>query len=279
MAMAINAPVDANGRLWLNDLRASTNTPPLRPRVPLWAGESVIGSVEPDFLSQKALQPLLDGRKQLLKKERPPSLGWRLLGDITASLNKLAHALNSANLGGGWRGEQLAVHDQLGHLKGTVERAAVRPLGIATRAVHLAACTADGRHWVQQRSLTKSNNPGLWDTLMGGMVSSADTIQSALERETWEEAGLRLDQLNDLAHCGVLAIRQPARDGNGASYVVEDIDWFSCTVPDGMLPVNQDGEVAQFVLMTSDEVMSAMQRGEFTTEAALILAEVMGVLR
>ena len=276
--VAVDAAVNVNGLPWLNDLRASANTPPLRPRVPLWAGESIIGSVEPDFLSQTALQPFLYGREQLLKEEQSSSLGWRLLGDVSTSLNQLAKALNSANLGGAWRGEQLAVHDQLGHLKGTVERAAVRLLGIATRAVHLAARTADGRHWVQQRSLTKANDPGLWDTLMGGMVSSADTIQSALERETWEEAGLRLDQLNDLARGGVLAIRQPARDGNGAGYVVEDIDWFTCTVPDGVLPVNQDGEVAQFVLMTSGEVMAAMQRGEFPTEAALILIEVLGVL-
>ena len=276
--VAVDAAVDVNGLPWLNDLRASANTPPLRPRVPLWAGESAIGSVEPDFFNQKDLQPIFNGREQLLKEERPSSLGWRLLGDVSTSLNQLAKALNSANLGGVWRGEQLAVHDQFGHLKGSVERAAVRPLGITTRAVHLAARTADGRHWIQQRSLTKSNDPGLYDTLMGGMVSSADTIQSALERETWEEAGLRLDQFNDLARGGVLAIRQPARDGNGAGYVVEDIDWFTCTVPDGVLPVNQDGEVAQFVLMTSGEVMAAMQRGEFTTEAALILAEVMGVL-
>ena len=271
MAVAVDA-------IWLHKLRVSANTPPLRPRVPLWAGESAIGSVEPDFFNQKALQPLFNGCEQLLNKEHPSSLGWRLLGDVSTSLDQLAKALNSANLGGAWRGEQLAVRDQFGHLKGTIERAAVRPLGIATQAVHLAARTADGRHWVQQRSLTKSNDPGLWDTLMGGMVSSADTIQSALERETWEEAGLRLDQLQNLVRGGVLAIRQPARDGNGAGYVVEDIDWFTCTVPNGVLPVNQDGEVAQFVLMTSDEVISAMQRGEFTAEAALILIEVMGVL-
>ena len=102
---------------WLDKLRASANMPPLRPRVPLWAGESAIGSVEPDFLSQNALQPFLYRREQLLKEERLPSLGWRLLGDVSTSLDQLAKALHSANLGGAWRGEQLAVHDQLGHLK------------------------------------------------------------------------------------------------------------------------------------------------------------------
>lgn len=261
---------------WLRDLRASVDVPPLRPRVQLWVGQSVIGSVEPDFLSQKALKPLLFGCEQLLIKEQKTMPGWHLLGDVTAGLDQLAKALHIAGLGGAWRGEQLAVHDQLGQLKGTVERAAVRPLGIATQAVHLAARSPDGRHWVQQRALNKSNDPGKWDTLMGGMVSSADTLASALERETWEEAGLALSHLQDLATGGVLAIRQPARDGNGAGYVVEDIIWSTCIVPDGVLPVNQDGEVAQFKLMTSEEVIAVMQRGEFTAEAALILAELMG---
>lgn len=266
--------LDAN---WLRRLRASVQMPPLRPRVPLLAGPSTIGSVEPDFFRQKALQSLFCEGKQLLKSESSPAGPWRLLGDVSTSLDQIAKALNRASLAGAWRGEQLAVHDQFGKLIGTVERAAVRPLGIATQAVHLAARTAEGCHWVQQRSLTKSNDPGLWDTLMGGMVSSAETIESALARETWEEAGLGLDQLHSTVHGGVLEIRQPARDGNGAGYVVEDITWYASTVPSGVVPVNQDGEVAQFKLMTADEVMAAVQRGEFTTEAALILMAVMGV--
>ena len=126
--------------------------------------------------------------------------------------------------------------------------------------------------------MNKSNDPGLWDTLMGGMVSSADTIDTALSRETWEEAGLKLSQLQDLSRGGVLSIRKPAIDGNGAGYVVEEIDWYACIIPDGVVPANQDGEVAQFRLMQTDEVVAAMQRGEFTAEAALILVEVMGFL-
>ena len=68
---------------WLRKLRASANMPPLRPRVPLWAGVSAIGCVEPDFLGQKSLQPYLYGRELLLKEEQPSALGWRLLGDVS----------------------------------------------------------------------------------------------------------------------------------------------------------------------------------------------------
>ena len=264
-------------REWLRALRAAAIQAPLRPRVPLWAGESVIGSVEPDFLHQIALQPMADGRHPLLKEERPGRLGWRLMGDVTTSLNRVAAALHEAGLAGAWRNEQLAVPDQLGHRKGTVERAAVRPLGITTLAVHLVGQAPDGRFWVQQRAFDKANDPGLWDTLMGGMVSAADTVETALARETWEEAGLHVADLQAMRYGGRLTICGPSSDGQGAGYVNENIDWYGCTVPEGLAPHNQDGEVVQFALMDSGQLLQAMQQGDFTLEAGLILSEVMGL--
>lgn len=262
---------------WLRALRASASVPPLRPRVPLWAGQSVIGSVEPALLNDKALHAMLDVVEPLLQQEHPLELGWRLLGDVTTSLNQLARALYGAGLAGEWRSEQLAVHDQFDHRKGTVERAAVRPLGIATAAVHLIGQTADGCHWVQKRSMKKSNDPGLWDTLVGGMVSAADTGETALERETWEEAGLKIPALQNVVYGGRVVTRRPCAEGKGTAYVIEDIDWYRCTVPDGVVPVNQDGEVERFALVDSEYLLQAMQRGEFTMEATLILADLLGL--
>ncbi len=208
--------------------------------------------------------------------------GWHLAGDVTVGLNLLAGRLHALGLAGAWRDEQLAVCDLQGHpgqtgqRLGTIERAAVRPLGIATQAVHLVGQAPGGRFWVQQRSFDKPNDPGKWDTLMGGMVSSRDTLETALVRETWEEAGLTPDQLHNLTHGGVLSLRKPSPDGNGAGYVVEHIDWYTCTVPGGVVPVNQDGEVAQFALLGASQLLEAVQGGAFTLEASLILAAVMG---
>ena len=100
---------------WLRTLRAGAIVPPLRPRVPLWAGESMIGSVEPGFFHKLALHTMTDGDHPLLKEERPSTLGWRVMGDVTTSLNKIAVALHEAGLAGAWRTEQLAVPDQFGH--------------------------------------------------------------------------------------------------------------------------------------------------------------------
>lgn len=203
--------------------------------------------------------------------------GWQITGELSASLAQLARAMRQAGLTGVWRDEALAVRDPQGRMLGTVERAAVRPLGIATRAVHLVGCHPDGRYWVQRRAQSKANDPGKWDTLMGGMVAAGDTLTRALARETQEEAGLRMDALHQLAAGGCLRIRQPAQDGRGSGYVVEDIDWFTCRVPNGVVPVNQDGEVDEFRLMAPDELLERMAKDDFTLEAALILSEALAV--
>ncbi len=269
---------------WLQALRDHADAPPCRPRVPLIAGAgaaaSVVGSVEPDFLDQIALPGNIDKGFALLKKEHSAEnnrcTGWLLNGDVTTSLNLVATALRAAGLAGAWRDEQLAVCNAQGRRLGTVERAAVRSLGIATLAVHLVGQAPDGRFWVQQRAFDKPNDPGKWDTLMGGMVSASDTVEAALQRETWEEAGLHIAELQNLCHGGRQSNCRPSGDG-AAGYMQEFIEWYVATVPDSLTPINQDGEVAQFALMDKAQLLVAMQRGDFTTEAALIMASVLGL--
>lgn len=248
----------------------------------------IIGSVLSGLVDKIGTLPSSDIDSLLLKQEYLGELAWGIQGDLTASLARIARALHEADIKHvrhHWRGEQLAVLGDQGQRLGSVERGAVRPLGIATRAVHLVGQTPDGRVWVQQRALDKSNDPGQWDTLVGGMVSAQDELGTALARETWEEAGLVIGDLQALTHGGAVRVQRPTADaGDGANdsgidagidarigYMVETIDWFHCTVPDGMAPVNQDGEVAQFKLLTHAELAASLQRGEFTLEAALVL--------
>jgi 8-oxo-dGTP pyrophosphatase MutT (NUDIX family) len=271
---------------WLLALRDQADAPPLRPRVPLIAGAGaagfVIGSVEPDLLDQIGLFGSINEGYALLKKEHSAATGactgWVLNGDVTTGLNLVATALHAAGLAGAWRDEQLAVCDAQGRRLGTVERAAVRPLGIATLAVHLVGQSPDGRFWAQLRAFDKPNDPGKWDTLMGGMVSAADTVEAALQRETREEAGLHIDKLQNLCHGGRQSNCRPSSDG-AAGYMQEFIEWYVATVPDGMEPINQDGEVAQFALMDKAQLLAAMQRGDFTLEAAIIMATLLGQIK
>jgi len=240
--------------------------------VPLLHGVHTVGSVESDYFSQIGCQRLSDGRFLLQKEKHEGAVAWRIEGDLSPALAQVAQALRACSpyVAAQWRGEALAVCSDSGQTLGQVERGAVRPLGIATQAVHLVGRAPDGRVWVQQRALDKVNDPGLWDTLMGGMVSAADTVASALARETWEEAGLRLDRLAALRRGGQVTLQRPTEPGS-AGYMVERIDWYEAVLPEGLAPVNQDGEVAQFALLEAQELQAQLAQGRFTTEAALIL--------
>ncbi len=260
---------------WLAAARVAAQQPAAQLRLPMAVAGQVVGSVAEGVLEKILAEGPLEGGHRLL---RGPG-GWHLdvvPGQATVALNALAAALRAQGRCGPWRNEQLAVPNAQGEVVATVERGAVRVLGIATRAVHLVGLAPDGRMWVQQRSHTKPNNPGMWDTLMGGMVSAADTLDEALARETWEEAGLRIAALAGVAHGGQVVFSRPSREGGGIGFMVERIDWFSATVPEGMEPANQDGEVERFDLLDLDEVQRQVARGEFTQEAGLVIACYLG---
>jgi 8-oxo-dGTP pyrophosphatase MutT (NUDIX family) len=258
---------------WRAALLARAVQPPSSPRQPLrWDGRT-FGSVDAALW---AALPCAEaaGTAPLLHREAD---GWTVHGDLGRGLHRVALALRAAGLAHVWRDERLAVCDGDGIRLASVERAVVRVLGIATRAVHLVGFDTRGHVWLQQRALTKPNDPGRWDTLMGGMVSADDTMETALERETWEEAGLHLHALQDVEPGGWVHIERPAHDGTRHGYVVEDICWSRCTLPDGMVPVNQDGEVERFECVAPREVVARLEAGLFTDEAALVLLQALAL--
>ena len=242
-------------------LQARADAPPSRARDTLWLGPAHIGSIE----AALARTMLAAG----LPLAGAPA-GWRVVtgADADEALERIARWLHREGLSSTWRDELLAVTDAAGARCARIERAAVRPLGIATRAVHLVGCTDAGDVWVQQRAFDKATDPGLWDTLMGGLQSDAESDAQTLERETWEEAGLRLADLRDLRATGRLVIRRPVVQG----YMIEHIEVFTATLPAGLTPSNRDGEVARFECLDRAVLRSRVESGRFTLEAALILS-------
>ncbi|RYY58855.1 MAG: NUDIX domain-containing protein, partial [Comamonadaceae bacterium] len=245
---------------WIASLAARAERPPARPRLPLVWNGIAIGSAEPAVL-------------QLLQLPGTLSLdgdGFMLHGEPAQALARVAEALLAAGRVTAWRNEQLAVTDEQGRVLGTVERGVTRLLGIATHAVHLLGVDDSASHWLQLRSLTKPDDPGLWDTLVGGMVPAGESAASALERETQEEAGLALSQLRGVRLGGTVTTRRPS-GSVPHGYIVERLTWYDCIVPGGVVPVNRDGEVAEFRRMAPEELAQRLQRDEVTVDAALML--------
>ncbi len=247
---------------WVSTVRRRADQPPLRPREPLMlqAGAAVIGSIEAALGERLAAAGLPLERSEA---------AWQVVGPADAGLAALAHWLHANGQASRWRNEGLRVDDAAGRAVATIERAAVRPLGITTHAVHLVGRTPDERVWVQQRALDKATDPGVWDTLMGGLVAQGESIATALARETWEEAGLAIDALWQVAPIGQVEVRGPLPDG----YMIEHIDCFEATLPPGLQPVNQDGEVERFDCLALPDLCDRLQQGRFTLEASLILAQ------
>jgi 8-oxo-dGTP pyrophosphatase MutT (NUDIX family) len=253
---------------WCASLAAAADAPPLRPRVPLWCGARRIGSVEPDLFARAGLQGGL--------LVQACETGWRLLdGEPTRVLAGIADTLRATGLAHTWRHEQLAVRGEDGEAVATVERGVARALGLATDAVHLTAVAPDGAIWVQQRAFDKPTDPGKWDTLVGGLVPAGESLDEALARETWEEAGLRPVQLQGLRRGGQVVTRRPLPE-QAHGYVVEVLHWYTGTLPEGVVPQNQDGEVAGFRRMPPHEVQARLEGDEFTVDASLVLLAAYG---
>src|SRR5262249_45766694 len=112
----------------------------------------------------------------------------------------------------------------------------------------------------------------MWDNLVGGMIAAGESEMLALARETREEAGLDLADLA-LTRGSLIFERRPVREG----YMVESIQVFDTVLPPGTSPRNEDGEVAVIESRAIDDVLAAIERDEFTLEAALVTLD--GLLR
>lgn len=186
-----------------------------------------------------------------------------------ARLARAATALRDAGLLTGWRDELLAVNaSPHGTTLAAIERSACRPLGIATTAVHLNAFADDGRIVVARRAGHKQIDPGCWDNLVGGMVPYGETLEQALEREAWEEAGIELDRIE--VHRGrMFSLLRPVPEGLQA----ETIHVYDAVLAADVTPQNQDGEVDAIETRSIAAVLDAIERDEFTLESALAVIE------
>ena len=257
--------MSAHVAAWLRAARARADAAPVAPRAPLAvaaaspaAAAHRIGSVEP-----KTAERMVAARLPIAAH----AAGYCIAAPAEESFVAVARWLHSERVAAHWRDELLAVVDDEGRTVGAIERGVVRVLGLATEAVHLVGVDPLGSTWVQMRSATKSTDPGLWDTTMGGQVAAGEALGTTLVRETMEEAGIELSLLRDLVHAPPILIRRPVREG----YMVERIEVFRAVVPLGVEPINRDGEVERFERLDDAALVERLAAGEFTLEATLIL--------
>ena len=192
--------------------------------------------------------------------------------DMGQALQQLARHWHDSGLFHGWRNETFDVYDPHQHFLFTLERSAFRPLGLHSHAIHLNGIThtpQGWRFWIGRRSPHKAVDPNKLDNLVGGGISSGESVQQAMIREGWEEAGLPETLLQPLScHSRRTSLRTVAR---GLHH--ECLHIFDLVLPHTIQPINQDGEVAEFLLMDITELSEAMYQEQLMHDAFLALLD------
>jgi len=95
--------------------------------------------------------------------------------------------------------EILNVVDKMDRVIGQRTRSEIHRLSLIHRAVHALVFNSSGRLFLQQRSLLKDMNPGLWDSSVAGHVDAGENYNDCVVREVREELGInapgRFEQL------------------------------------------------------------------------------------
>lgn len=190
---------------------------------------------------------------------------WLHCGDVLQHLGREWYDLG---LFDGWRNELFDVMDQ-GEALFTLERSLFRPLGLLSQAVHINGFVRQENEllmWIGKRSPFKAVDPDKLDNLVGGGVSSGESLAQACQREGFEEAGLDSQFTASLpTPRKILSQRTVSRGLHREHLAVYDV-----FLPSHMRPENQDGEVATFELMPLPTIVDAMLNGRFMNDAILV---------
>jgi 8-oxo-dGTP pyrophosphatase MutT (NUDIX family) len=160
----------------------------------------------------------------------------------------------------GWRNERYRIADLF-----EIERAAARPFGLTTHAVHVNGIVAGKAMWIARRSPAKPIDPGLLDNLVGGGMTAGLTREEVLQKEAWEEAGIAAPLARAATPGGTVRILREVPEGVQS----EVIYVYDLALPEDFEPKNQDGEVSHFMLLPFAEIT----KSKLTFEAALVAAD------
>lgn len=176
----------------------------------------------------------------------------------------------------GWRNERSMQYDAAGRPRVALERALLRPLGARLRSAHLNAWTIESgvlHLWVVRRSRLKPVDPGKLDGLVGGGISELDDARATLTRESWEEAGLRGDQVAAAQPAPALHFCRAVDGEPGGGLHREQMMPFDLQVPRSWAPRAVDGESESIELLPVSQVLGQIAAGTWTVEGGVALLD------
>lgn len=188
-----------------------------------------------------------------------------------------------------WRDEIQLIYGPDGTAILGCERAGTNLLGTQSFGVHMTGYYyEDGelKIWVPRRAHDKSTYPGMLDNTAAGCISLAadGSAMDALEvmfKECEEETSLSRDdvenkiRLSSILSYGVVRTEPVMPGQNEADFLTQwDVTFcYDVELDAGVKPMPNDGEVAEFLTMTPDEVKAALLAGEFKPNSAIVMID------
>ena len=192
----------------------------------------------------------------------------------TELVNQIANDLYQQQIIKSWVGEQYDVMQHFGDKTlFTIERAAATLFGIHKYGVHVNGYTIKNDHyylWIARRALDKPTWPGKLDHLVAGGHASGMAIQTTLEKECQEEAGMSLQLSQQAVPVGLVDYNlQVESKLSRDTLFIYDIE-----LPQNFKPVNTDGEVDEFFLWPIEKVLQIVsQTDNFKTNCNLVIID------
>lgn len=254
---------------FLDRIREANNAD-LDDYLPLFAGGEMVGLVWRELfgtLCESGLDLRLEGRRCV----------WHTPGsfaDNSALLAECARAWLSCGLIDGWRDERYAVAAGFYHAPyAVIERAAMPVLGACGYGVHVNGLTRrDGivHMWLGRRAADKSTDPDKLDQIAAGGIPHGLSIFANMQKECEEEAALPAALSATARAVGMGSYLRRTENGIRADVLFNYDLW----LPEDFVPVNTDGEVAEFVCLPLGEVAQIVaDSDEVKFNSALVIID------
>ncbi|HLF58985.1 MAG TPA: DUF4743 domain-containing protein [Alphaproteobacteria bacterium] len=196
----------------------------------------------------------------------------------TEAMARAVRALYQAGAFRNWRDELYAVVPLADRTLSTpplfeIDRAAVPFFGIRAFGIHVNGFVRDGksfRLWIARRSDTARIHPGKLDNMVAGGQPASLSFVANMMKEAEEEASIAPALSKTAIEAGYISYCVETPEGLGpATMFVFDLD-----LPRDFTPVNADGELAGFELLSMAEVLRLVEEDrEFKPNSNLVILD------
>ncbi|KAG0309212.1 hypothetical protein BGZ98_004512 [Dissophora globulifera] len=179
----------------------------------------------------------------------------------------------------GWRDELYGVYTHItdpattkGGAALAIERSACGLFGVHAYGVHLNGYVRTGPNpqdvklWIARRSLTKPTYPGMLDNMVAGGMGFGHSPRYTVIKESMEEATIPPHIAQNAIPVGTISYSKLSKDRKQTQPETQIL--YDLELPQDIAPMPCDTEVQNFRLWTMNEVLDAIQQGEFKPNCA-----------